>query len=95
MQSRFIWSLALLLPVLSAVPAMAAERKFEFSEVTEGQTPPGFRSAVTGQGKPGEWKVILRAEEWLPEDAQTPAPPDNLPPIAQRETHADATVGED
>src|SRR5215831_5732619 len=75
MQSRFIWSLALLLPVLSAVPAMAAERKFEFSEVPEGQTPPGFRSAVTGQGKPGEWKVILTetAPAIPPLTAQAPA----------------------
>lgn len=59
MQSRFIWGLALSLPVLATLPARAAERKFDFSEVREGQTPPGFRSAVTGQGKPGEWKMIL------------------------------------
>ena len=54
MHNRFIWALALL-----ALPAAAAERKFDFSEVREGQTPPGFRSAVTGQGKPGDWKVIM------------------------------------
>jgi hypothetical protein len=59
MQSRFIRGLALLLPILWAAAALAAERKFDFSEVPEGQTPPGFRSTVTGQGKPGEWKVIL------------------------------------
>src|SRR5437867_2557940 len=38
---------------------MAAERKFDFSEVSQGQTPPGFRSAVTGKGKPGDWKILL------------------------------------
>src|SRR5256885_1302574 len=37
----------------------AAERKFDFSTVLENQSPPGFRSAVTGQGKPGTWRVIL------------------------------------
>jgi len=44
---------------LLALPAAAAERKFDFSEVRENQAPPGFRSAVTGQGKPGDWRVIL------------------------------------
>ena len=42
-----------------ALPAVAAERKFDFSDVRENQTPPGFRSAVTGQGKPGDWRVIM------------------------------------
>ena len=37
---------------LLAVPVGAAERKFDFGEVGEGKTPPGFRSAVTGHGKP-------------------------------------------
>jgi len=54
MRTRFLWALALL-----ALPTMAAERKVDLSEVREGQMPPGFRSVVTGQGKPGDWKVIL------------------------------------
>src|SRR5437660_6861278 len=54
MRRPLLWAVA-----LSALPAMAAERKFDFSEFPEGQAPPGFRSAVTGQGKPGEWKVVL------------------------------------
>jgi hypothetical protein len=37
---------------------MAAERKFDFGEFNENQTPPGFRTAITGKGKPGDWKVI-------------------------------------
>jgi len=41
------------------VPATAAERKFDFSEFRENETPPGFRSVVTGKGHPGDWKVIL------------------------------------
>jgi hypothetical protein len=44
---------------LIALGASAAERTFDFSEFSEGQTPPGFRSAVTGEGKPGDWKVVL------------------------------------
>lgn len=54
MRRCFQWVLFLL-----AVPAMAAERKFDFSEFRQNETPPGFRSAVTGKGKPGDWKVIL------------------------------------
>ncbi len=47
--------------VLAFVPlAVAAkERKFDFSEVRENQAPPGFRSAVTGEGKAGDWRIIL------------------------------------
>jgi hypothetical protein len=44
---------------LCALTLSAAEKKFDFSTVAESQMPPGFRSAVTGQGKPGQWKVIL------------------------------------
>ena len=54
MRNDFLWALALL-----ALPAVAAERKFDFSDVPENQAPPGFRSVVTGQGKPGDWRVIL------------------------------------
>ena len=43
----------------------------------------------------GEWKVILRAEEWVPEEAQPPASADSLPPIAPREARAEATLGDD
>src|ERR1051325_7209800 len=54
MQNRFLWILALL-----PLPVLAAERKFDFNALREGQIPPGFRSAVTGQGRPGDWKMIL------------------------------------
>src|SRR4051794_25553989 len=36
-----------------------AERFITLSEKNLNETPPGFRSAVSGVGKPGEWKVIL------------------------------------
>ena len=45
--------------VLLALPTLAVERRLDFSDVAENTTPPGFRSAVTGQGKPGQWRVIL------------------------------------
>jgi hypothetical protein len=51
---RFLWML-----LLAALPAFAAERKFDFSVVREHELPPGFRSAVTGQGRPGDWRVLL------------------------------------
>src|SRR5438128_11123305 len=54
MQRWFIWALALL-----AIRTLGAERKFDFNEVRDGQMPPGFRSAVTGGGKPGDRRVIL------------------------------------
>jgi len=54
MRNDFLWAVALL-----ALPALAAERKFDFSELHENQTPPGFRSTVTGKGKPGDWRIVL------------------------------------
>jgi hypothetical protein len=49
----------LLATILLSFPTFGAEKKFDFSEVRENQTPPGFRSIVNGQGAPGDWKVIL------------------------------------
>lgn len=46
--------------VLLALPALAAEHIFDFGSWPENQTP-GFRSAVTGKGKPGDWKILLDA----------------------------------
>jgi Domain of Unknown Function (DUF1080) len=47
------------LGLILALPSFGAEKKFDFSEVRENQTPPGFRSIVNGLGNPGDWKVIL------------------------------------
>ena len=47
------------LNVVCAASPGSTEHKFDFSEVPEGQPPPGFRSTVTGRGKPGDWKIIL------------------------------------
>lgn len=54
MRRFFQWTLVLL-----AWPILAAERTFDFSAVSEDQAPPGFRSTVSGKGKPGDWKVVL------------------------------------
>jgi hypothetical protein len=45
--------------LLLALPLGAAERRFDFGETKESQLPTGFRSAVSGLGKPGDWRVIL------------------------------------
>jgi hypothetical protein len=47
--------------VLWALGVSAAERTFDFSERGAGQVPPGFRSTVMGEGKPGDWKIVLEA----------------------------------
>jgi hypothetical protein len=60
---------------LLTLPLTAAERRFDFSDVRENQTPPGFRSTVAGSGKPGDWKVILEEVPSLlpPLSPQAPA----------------------
>ncbi len=55
---RWRWSLALFF-LVSALGASAAEHVFDFAVFREGQPPPGFRSAVTGAGSPGDWKILL------------------------------------
>ncbi len=54
MRNCFPWVLLVL-----AMPAIAAERKFDFGEFHENETPAGFRSTVTGKGKPGDWRIIM------------------------------------
>ena len=55
-EMRFYRFWALLLLVL---PVAAAERTFDFGEWRQTELLPGFRSSVTGKGKPGDWKIIL------------------------------------
>jgi Domain of Unknown Function (DUF1080) len=42
-----------------ALPVFGAEKMIDFSGFGEGETPKGFRSAVGGSGKPGDWKIVL------------------------------------
>jgi len=52
---RLIISACLIIP---AVPLRAAELQFDLIKHID-ELPPGFRSTLTGEGKPGEWKVIM------------------------------------
>ena len=56
----------------------AAERHFDFSGARLNEPLPGFRSTVSGEGKPGDWKVV--------EDESRPsiAVPDATPSVAIR-----------
>jgi hypothetical protein len=54
MRNLFFGAAALL-----AVSTSGAERNFGFSEYPVDQAPPNFLSTVGGQGKPGDWKIIL------------------------------------
>ncbi len=65
------FSAALLLLWLGG-PAFAAELSLDFGEAPLNEPPPGFRSTLTGEGKPGEWRIIL-------DDA-----PSALPPLSPR-----------
>jgi Domain of Unknown Function (DUF1080) len=44
--------------LLSGWTALSAEKVFDFREDKLNTQPRGFRSAVTGEGTPGEWKVV-------------------------------------
>jgi hypothetical protein len=69
---RFSVICALLTLTLSAI---GAERAFRFGDYQEGGLPPGFRSTVTGKGKPGDWKLIIEpVPSLLPPLTSGPAP---------------------
>jgi hypothetical protein len=53
--SRVVGFLGLLL-LAGRVPA--ADLQLDFSRAHLGDVPPGFRSAVSGDGKPGTWKIV-------------------------------------
>jgi len=72
MRSQFV---VVLLLVFLAARGFGAEKKFDFSEVREGEPPAGFRSAVTGEGKPGN----MDRSFWT----RAPAPMEFLSPQAK------------
>jgi hypothetical protein len=45
--------------VLQRIALAAAEKVFDFSQSKEGEVPSGFRSIISGQGLPGEWRIVL------------------------------------
>ncbi len=59
------------LALAALLSARAAERVFDLSEATLNEPPKGFRSALAGGGKPGDWRVIL---DDLPADFQPLTP---------------------
>jgi hypothetical protein len=65
--------------LLLAVRGIAAERKFDFADVPENQTPAGFRSTVAGKGKPGDWRIVMDEVQPL----LTPLTP-QAPAVARR-----------
>jgi hypothetical protein len=48
-----------LLLLASLYTASGAEKVFDFLEAPLNQQPAGFKSLLAGEGKPGDWKVIL------------------------------------
>ena len=67
--------------MLFLVSARGAEFRFDFSELRAHPALPGFRSAVTGKGKPGDWQILLDAAPSLME-----------PLTPQASTHATQAV---
>jgi hypothetical protein len=55
MRKYIVWGLWLALAGL----ARADERKFDFSKTPTNEPPIGAHSVVAGEGKPGDWRVIL------------------------------------
>jgi hypothetical protein len=73
-----------LLPVLGAllawgVASLGAELDFDFSTNKLDEPPAGFRSLLAGEGKPGDWRVIL--DEVAP--SMLPLTP-NAPSVAKK-----------
>lgn len=50
----FTWAL-----VAAALSVRGAERTISFFECKENDPPPAFRSTVTGEGQPGQWKIVM------------------------------------
>ena len=44
--------------LVSATCVFAAERRFDFAESADGTVPSSFRAMMTGEGNPGEWKIV-------------------------------------
>jgi len=52
-------AISLLLALSLELGANAAEIVLDFSQFRLHETPEGFRSVLTGRGKPGDWQVVL------------------------------------
>ena len=72
-----------LLLLLFCLPSEGAERIFDFRDTKPNEAPVGFRNAVTGSGKPGEWKVILDEAPTVLPPISPKAPINKQPVLAQ------------
>jgi len=54
-----MWKFVFCLSVLLSLRASGAERVFNFGEVPSETLPAGFKSVLVGEGKPGEWKIVM------------------------------------
>jgi len=52
---RYFWIAFL----IATIACRGAEKIFDFSELAEGDKPQGFKSELVGEGKPGDWRIIL------------------------------------
>jgi hypothetical protein len=70
MRTILVWAFGLL-----ALPALAAERKLDFSNYTEGQLPTNFLSVAVGPGGPAKWQIVLDdvATDLVPLTPQAPS----------------------
>jgi hypothetical protein len=59
--------------LVAAMAASGAQIKFDLGQYAEGQLPQGFSSLVTGQGPPGDWKIM--------EEKVAPVQPSLLPSL--------------
>lgn len=72
-----------LLALGTVFSAGAAEREFDFSKFPTNALPKTFRSAVTGKGQPGEWRVISDAVPPRIKPLTPDAPVSRRPVLAQ------------
>ena len=49
-----VWMLVL----AAGGPAMAADLNFNFDKMATNQAPPGFLSTISGDGQPGDWRIV-------------------------------------
>jgi 3-keto-disaccharide hydrolase len=65
-----------------AVSVRAEERVIDFNQFPAGKTPAGFRAALAGGGKPGDWRVIVDSSD-AGTKARAANPPDGPKVLAQ------------
>ncbi|MCW5558140.1 MAG: hypothetical protein KIT22_09965, partial [Verrucomicrobiae bacterium] len=73
------------LMMLWGAPALlGAERLFDFSTNQPGTAPAGFKSFIAGEGKPGDWQVILASVPPLLEPITDKAVSHNQIPVVSQ-----------